>query len=275
MARDREVDIGRLRSAVDTLLRGRSRSRAEGEGAPGRAVLDIPPIIRLEDVHKRYGEGPASVEALRGVDLDIPRGAFTVLLGPSGSGKTTLLNLVGGLEQPTQGRLTVDGNALGELEPSELSNFRREHIGFVFQFFNLVPTLTALENVQLVAELVNAGAAEAEAALAAVGLGDRSDHFPGALSGGEQQRVAVARAVVKSPPLLLCDEPTGSLDLETGRQVLASLRELNRSRQITVLLVTHSQAIGAMADLVVHLGSGPVTEIQANAEPVGAEVVSW
>ena len=233
------------------------------------------PIITLTDVVKRYGEGVAAVDALRGVDLEIPRGAFAVLLGPSGSGKTTLLNLVGGLEKPTSGRLVVDGLDLGDLDGGQLTRFRREHLGFVFQFFNLVPTLTALENVQLVAELVGRGIPEAREALAAVGLTERADHFPGALSGGEQQRVAIARAIVKSPPLLLCDEPTGSLDLATGRQVLDVLRDLNASRQVTVLLVTHNSAIGAMADEVVHVGSGQIARIEANASPAAASEVSW
>jgi putative ABC transport system ATP-binding protein len=234
-----------------------------------------PPVIALDDVHKRYGEGVAAVEALRGVSLEIPSGVFAVLLGPSGSGKTTLLNLVGAIEPPTSGQLTVDGIELRGLDSGAQTTFRREHIGFVFQFFNLIPTLTALENVLLVAELVGAGRPEAEDALAAVGLADRADHFPSALSGGEQQRVAVARAVVKSPPLLLCDEPTGSLDLATGQQVLATLREMNRKRGMTVMLVTHNQAIATMADTVVHMGSGLVTAVEPNTNPRPATEVVW
>ena len=233
------------------------------------------PIIHVEDVHKRYGEGAAAVEALRGVDLDIQRGQLAVLLGPSGSGKTTLLNLIGGIEQPTSGRLVVDGMELGTLNADGLTRYRREHVGFVFQFFNLVPSLTALENVQLVAELVGAGLPEAHAALASVGLAERADHFPGALSGGEQQRVAIARAIVKSPPLLLCDEPTGSLDLATGRQVLEVLRGLNDERDVTVVLVTHNQAIGTLADTVVHLGSGKIAKVEHNATPKPASEVEW
>jgi putative ABC transport system ATP-binding protein len=251
------------------------RRATPAEPEPGPAPTVRPPVITLDDVHKRYGEGVAAVEALRGVDLEIPRGVFAVLLGPSGSGKTTMLNLVGGIEQPTSGRLVVDGMELGGLDAAGLTRFRREHIGFVFQFFNLVPTLTALENVQLVAELVGAGAPESHDALESVGLADRADHFPGALSGGEQQRVAIARAIVKSPPLLLCDEPTGSLDLMTGRQVLGTLRELNTKKDITVLLVTHNQAISTMADLVVHLGSGQIAGVETNPQPKAAEEVVW
>ena len=240
-----------------------------GRGVPGE------PIIRLSDIHKRYGEGAAAVEALRGIDLQVERGAFAVLLGPSGSGKTTLLNLVGGLEQPTTGSVVVDDLTLGDLDAGQLTRYRREHVGFVFQFFNLVPSLTALENVQLVAELVGGGIEAAREALGAVGLAERADHFPGALSGGEQQRVAIARAIVKSPPLLLCDEPTGSLDLATGRQVLEVLRELNRVRGVTVLLVTHNQAIGRLADVVIHVGSGQISEIIPNASPLPPSEVVW
>ena len=236
---------GLMSNLRDHLDRRRPAAAAEPKEPqePQPAPARQPPVVTLEDVHKRYGEGIAAVDALRGVSLEIPRGVFAVLLGPSGSGKTTLLNLVGGIEQPTSGRLVVDGEELGDLSPGELTRFRREHVGFVFQFFNLVPTLTALENVQLVAELVGGGEKESRDALENVGLADRADHFPGALSGGEQQRVAIARAIVKSPPLLLCDEPTGSLDLVTGRQVLATLRDLNNKKDITVLLVTHNQAI--------------------------------
>ncbi len=263
----------RLRSAIGSRVRRRPATLEVPSAPPAR--VEGPPVVTLENVHKLYGAGVAAVEALRGVDLEIPRGSFTVLLGPSGSGKTTLLNLVGGIEQPTSGRLVVDGIELGALNAAELTRFRREHVGFIFQFFNLIPTLTAVENVQLVAELVGAGRAEAEAALGVVGLAERIDHFPGALSGGEQQRVAIARAIVKSPPLLLCDEPTGSLDLATGRQVLAVLRSLNVERDITVVLVTHNHAIATLADMVVQLGSGQIAQVRRNPQPTPAAEVSW
>jgi putative ABC transport system ATP-binding protein len=233
------------------------------------------PLIQLDRVSKRYGSGDVAVDALKDVSLSIGRGELVVVLGPSGSGKTTLLNVIGGIEPVTSGRLVVDGRDLVGLSSDELTTYRRETVGFVFQFFNLVPTLTALENVQLVAELEGDTPQErSEEALAAVGLRDRMDHVPGALSGGQQQRVAIARAVVKQPPLLLADEPTGSLDLAMGRQVLALLREaVERGR--TVLLVTHNAAIAEMADRVVHVGSGQVIADEHNASPMPAEAVSW
>jgi putative ABC transport system ATP-binding protein len=233
------------------------------------------PLIQLDRVSKRYGSGDVAVDALKDVSLSIGRGELVVVLGPSGSGKTTLLNVIGGIEPVTSGRLVVDGRDLVGLSSDELTTYRRETVGFVFQFFNLVPTLTALENVQLVAELEGDTPQErSEEALAAVGLRDRMDHFPGALSGGQQQRVAIARAVVKQPPLLLADEPTGSLDLAMGRQVLALLREaVERGR--TVLLGTHNAAIAEMADRVVHVGSGQVIADEHNASPMPAEAVSW
>jgi putative ABC transport system ATP-binding protein len=244
-----------------------------------RAAVDAsasaPPLIELDHVSKRYGSGEVAVDALKDVNLSIAAGELVVVLGPSGSGKTTLLNVIGGIEPVTAGRLIVDGRDLVGLSPSELTTYRRETVGFVFQFFNLVPTLTALENVELIAEL-GAGDADARSAgaLQAVGLGDRMDHFPGALSGGQQQRVAIARAVVKEPPLLLADEPTGSLDLPMGRQVLALLRAaVERGR--TVLLVTHNAAIAAMADRVVHVGSGRIVGDEQNAAPIPAEGVAW
>jgi putative ABC transport system ATP-binding protein len=234
------------------------------------------PIARLDDVTKTYGSGEVAVNALRGVSLDLDRGSFVVVLGPSGSGKTTLLNLVGGIESPTSGRVLADGVDLASLDADGLTAFRRDHVGFVFQFFNLIPTLTARENVGLIAELTGAGDGDrASDVLAEVGLADRTDHFPGALSGGEQQRVAIARALVKDPPLLLCDEPTGALDLETGRTVLDLLRRVNRDRGCTILLVTHNAVIAEMADRVVEMRSGRLERDRANAEPVGAEALRW
>jgi putative ABC transport system ATP-binding protein len=252
---------------------GPSAAEREAPGTgpvPGRV-----PLVRLEGVSKTYGSGEVAVHALRGIDLDVEPGEFVVLLGPSGSGKTTLLNVVGGIEPATEGRVVVDGKDIGSLGTGELTDYRRTTVGFVFQFFNLVPTLTALENVQLVGELVGAPPERSAEALAAVGLGDVLDRFPGAMSGGQQQRVAIARAIVKTPPLLLCDEPTGSLDLETGRQVLAVLRDLGRDRGLTVLLVTHNQAIAAIADRVIHLGSGRIEADQANASPLDVSEVRW
>jgi len=215
------------------------------------------------------------VQALKGVDLEVGQGEFVVVLGPSGSGKTTLLNLIGGIEESTAGSLEVDGIDLASMGEDERTDFRRSHVGFVFQFFNLIPTLTALENVQLMAELVGRNHDDSLAALDAVGLADRADHFPGMLSGGEQQRVAIARALVKQPPILLVDEPTGSLDLDTGRQVLTQLRAVSDRDHRTVLLVTHNAAIGSMGDRVIRLHSGEIASIDVNAAPLTAEEVEW
>lgn len=230
--------------------------------------------VTLSDVTKTYDRGAVPVHALRGVDLDLPAGAFVVVLGPSGSGKTTLLNVVGGIDSPSRGEVRVDGEDIARYGERRLTEYRRRTVGFVFQFFNLVPTLTALENVALIAELTG-GAGNARRMLEQVGLAERIDHFPAALSGGEQQRVAVARALSKRPRLLLCDEPTGALDLETGRSVLGLLRRLNRQEGLTTLLVTHNNAIAAMADRVVRMRSGEVVTSEAVSDPVEADEVSW
>jgi len=230
--------------------------------------------VRLEEVWKTYPMGATEVVALRGVNLELPSGLFTVLLGPSGSGKTTMLNLIGGLDRPTRGRVWVDSRELSAMDPDQLTEYRREAAGFVFQFFNLIPTLTARENVELVADLVGRGACTDET-LAAVGLADRADHFPSELSGGEQQRVAIARALVKAPQLLLADELTGDLDYETAIQVLASLRDINRRQEQTVIVVTHNSAIAQMADLVVRLRSGEISDLQQNPSPLPPEGLRW
>ena len=234
------------------------------------------PAVALRSCGKRYGTGAAAVEALRSVDLDVWPGQFVVILGPSGSGKTTLLNLIGGIEQVTSGSVKVAGIDIADLDDAGRTEYRRDRVGFVFQFFNLVPTLTALENVQLLAEVTGPDAeARSRAALARVGLADVADRFPGAMSGGQQQRVAIARALVKEPPLLLCDEPTGSLDLDTGRQVLAVLRDLAREGHHTVLVVTHNSAIAAMADRVVRLHSGTIASDEHVEKPAEAEALEW
>jgi putative ABC transport system ATP-binding protein len=233
-----------------------------------------PPLVLLDGVEKTYGEGTVAVTALAGVSLDLPAGEVVVFLGPSGSGKTTLLNLVGGLDRPTRGRVVVGGNDLAGKSDAELTEYRRQTVGFIFQFFNLIPTLTARENVELAGELV--GRAErAEWALAQVELADRADHFPSELSGGEQQRVAIARALVKGPRLILADEPTGSLDSETSLRVLRSLRDITRMQGQSVLLVTHNSVIAQMADRVVRLRSGEVSEVRRNQTPAEPETLSW
>lgn len=226
-------------------------------------------------LEKVYGEGGLAVRALADVDLEIERGEFVVLLGPSGSGKTTLLNMVGGIDAATGGSVVVNGIDLAALDGAGRTAFRRDQVGFVFQFFNLIPTLTALENVRLIAEIAGRDGGDSLAALEAVGLGHRVDNFPAGLSGGEQQRVAVARAVAKAPPLLLGDEPTGALDLETGRAVLELLRSLNRERGITMLLVTHSSVIAEMADRVLHLRDGRIVADERNEHPKDAAELRW
>jgi len=242
---------------------------------PTRTALAV-----LSDVTKTYGAGEAAVQALRGVDLRLEDGELVVVLGPSGSGKTTLLNVVGGIEPATSGSVVLAGRDLSGLSAGALTDVRRETVGFVFQLFTLVPTLTARENVAVVAELTG-GATRARVdeavddALAGVGLTDRADVFPGHMSGGQQQRVAVARALVTSPRLLLADEPTGSLDLDTGREVLALLQQAARQDGRTVVVVTHNQAIAAMADRVVRMRSGGVVEDQRVEHPRDASEVSW
>jgi putative ABC transport system ATP-binding protein len=231
--------------------------------------------IRLEGVSKLYGRGEVAVHALKDVNLSIQHGQLVVFLGPSGSGKTTLLNIVGGIDIATDGRVTVDGEQITALNAGQLTDYRRRKVGFVFQFYNLVPTLTALENVELVAELTGARGVDARELLAAVGLSDRVDHFPSAMSGGEQQRVAIARAIAKHPSLLLCDEPTGSLDLVTGRRVLSVLRDLQQRMGITVLIVTHNSTIAGMADRVVHLRSGEIVDDRRNEHPIPPEELEW
>ncbi len=231
--------------------------------------------LQLEKVEKTYGSGEVAVQALKGIDLSVPAGQFVVILGPSGSGKTTLMNIVGGIEAPSAGSVEVAGRSLAGLNDRELTAYRRDQVGFVFQFFNLVSSLTAFENVALVGELVGRDAEDSVAALRAVGLEERATHFPSAMSGGEQQRVAIARALVKKPALLLCDEPTGSLDLATGRQVLSALRRTSREANRTVLLVTHNSAIARMADRVLHLGSGKLVDDVAQPRPQAPEEVTW
>jgi putative ABC transport system ATP-binding protein len=230
--------------------------------------------VELEAVSRRFQLGDLEVAALTDVDLEVAAGEFVVVLGPSGSGKTTLLNLIGGLDLPTAGRLVVDGDEITDYGATRLTEFRRTHIGFVFQFFNLIPSLTAAENVAFAAELVDNEAGIAQA-LERVGLADRGDHFPAQLSGGEQQRVALARALAKDPPLLLCDEPTGELDFETGKMILGLMQQLNRQEGKTFMVVTHNAAIGAMADRVIYLRSGRIDRMVINDSPLDAEEVSW
>jgi len=230
--------------------------------------------VSVRDLHKNYQMGEVTVRALRGASFDVAAGSLVVLLGPSGSGKTTLLNLIGGLDLPTAGEVFVDGQQVSTLVEPALTEYRRAKVGFIFQFFNLVPTLTARENVELVGELAG-NEAEAADLLRRVGLGERLDYYPAELSGGEQQRVAIARALIKRPYLLLGDEPTGNLDYETGLLVLQLIREVSDEDDLTVLMVTHNAAIGQMADVVISLRSGQVEAIEENASPLPPTELRW
>jgi len=231
-------------------------------------------LLQLEDVSRSYQMGQVEVKALTGVSLNIVRGEFMVILGPSGSGKTTLLNLIGGIDSPSSGKITVDGIEITALDEKGLTGYRRNHIGFVFQFFNLIPTLTAKENVEFAAELVEKPRDVMEV-LELVGLKERADHYPSELSGGEQQRVAIARAMVKDPPILLCDEPTGELDFETGKHILSAMRRINEVDHKTVLLVTHNTAIGEIAYRVIRLRSGEIVEVRQNPSPADPQELRW
>ena len=235
-------------------------------------------LIEMQSVRKTYPMGDLTVHALRGLDLTVARGEFIVLLGPSGSGKTTTLNILGGLDRPSDGRVVVDGEEIVRFSERRLTVYRRAKVGFIFQFFNLIPTLNALENVEFALALTQSGRSlknRAQELLAAVSLQDRADHFPSQLSGGEQQRVAIARALANHPPLLLCDEPTGNLDVDTGRQVLQALRDVNQNENATVVLVTHNTSIAPMADRVVRLHNGMVYREEVNPEPQPVADLAW
>lgn len=231
-------------------------------------------VLELRGVGKSYEMGAVEVHALREVDLQLRRGELVVILGPSGCGKSTLLNMIGGLDRPTTGTVIVDGEDISSYDESRLSVYRRRKIGFVFQFFNLIPTLTAKENVLLTAELVDRSRPVLEV-LAEVGLKERADHFPNELSGGEQQRVALARALIKNPPILLCDEPTGELDFETGKRTLSLIHRLSHEEEMTVLIVTHNAAIAQMADTVIRMQSGRILEVLKNEHHIDPEDLQW
>ncbi len=230
--------------------------------------------IRIQKASRVFQMGDVEVSALLDADLEVSKGEFVVILGPSGSGKSTLLNLIGGLDRPTSGRLWFRDQELTSLDDEALTRYRRDTIGFVFQFYNLVPTLTALENVQVATELVSDPIDPAEA-LAIVGLADRASHFPAQLSGGEQQRVSIARALAKRPDLLLADEPTGALDLEMAKAVLETLQRLNREKGLTIILITHNPALAMIANRRVRLASGRIAEVTRNESPSPASEISW
>lgn len=231
-------------------------------------------LLRLEGVAKSFQMGEVTVEVLKNISIEVRHGEFLAIVGPSGSGKTTLLNLIGGLDLPTSGEVWFEDELLSEMGPRQLTAYRRDRIGFVFQLYNLVPNLTARENVAMATEL-SEDPMDVDRALDLVGLSHRRDHFPSQLSGGEQQRVSIARAVAKNPTLLLCDEPTGALDFETGRQVLALLKDLNARLKTTIVVITHNAALAEVANRMIHLRSGEVSEEQINENPVDPLEVVW
>ena len=231
-------------------------------------------VFVARGLRKTYQTGDVVVEALRDLDLDLYRGELLVLLGASGSGKSTLLNILGGLDSATSGTVQFEDHDLTQQSEKELTRYRREHVGFVFQFYNLIPSLTARENVELVTDIAR-NPMTPEEALAMVGLADRLDHFPSQLSGGEQQRVAIARAVAKRPDVLLCDEPTGALDVETGRLVLRTIEQVNRETGSATALITHNVAIAGMADRVLRMTSGRITEEHRNERRIAPEELAW
>jgi putative ABC transport system ATP-binding protein len=241
---------------------------------PPAAAAAAEPLFRVTGLGKTYRTGEVEVRALHDVDLEVAAGEFIVLLGASGSGKSTLLNILGGLDVPSTGRVMFGEQDLTTSSEAELTAYRRRHVGFVFQFYNLIPSLTVRENIALVTDIVEQPMPVDEA-IDRVGLTPRRDHFPAQLSGGEQQRVAIARAIVKRPEVLLCDEPTGALDYETGKLVLEVIARINREIGTTAVVITHNAAIARMADRVVYLGDGRIQRIETNTTKVGPSELSW
>jgi putative ABC transport system ATP-binding protein len=244
------------------------RQKTKSKNMNGHAAFEV------RDLAKVYHMGETSVHALRGVTLDVKAGSFTVLLGPSGSGKSTFLNILGGLDHPSSGEVVFEGQNLTHADKDELTNYRRHNVGFIFQFYNLIPSLTALENVELVTDIAD-DPMDAMEALDRVGLANRADHFPSQLSGGEQQRVAIARAIVKRPKVLLCDEPTGALDRETGVLVLEALDKINRELGTTTLIVTHNAATAALGDTVIKFADGDISELIQNETRIDPKELVW
>ena len=231
-------------------------------------------FVTLEKVYKRYIMGDITIEAARGMSFEIEKGELAIIVGPSGSGKTTILNILGGMDTCDEGRIVVDGKEIQNYNRKQLMQYRRQDIGFVFQFYNLIPNLTASENVELAAQ-ISKDFIPAGKILQEVGLGERLDNFPAQLSGGEQQRVAIARALAKQPKLLLCDEPTGALDYNTGKMILKLLQDTCHEQGMTVIIVTHNTAITPMADRVIHMRNGEVTGVVRNHQPLPVEEIEW
>ncbi|MGY6587701.1 MAG: ABC transporter ATP-binding protein [Wenzhouxiangella sp.] len=241
---------------------------------PHDLTASTTPVFRAEGLTRTYRMGEVTIHALRGVDLSLMAGEMLVMLGASGSGKSTLLNILGGLDRPTSGHLYYHQRDLAAASDRELTAFRRDHVGFVFQFYNMIPSLTALENVAIVTDIAD-NPMPPDEALALVGLADRRDHFPSQLSGGEQQRVAIARAIAKQPAVLMCDEPTGALDSATGVRVLEVIDRINRELKTTTLIITHNQALGQMADRLIRLKDGQVDEDHANPDRRAPAEIEW
>lgn len=231
-------------------------------------------FVKLVDVTKTYKMGEVEIHAVDGISFNVEKGEFVVIVGPSGAGKTTVLNILGGMDRATSGQIWIDGTDIGKYTNRQLTGYRREDIGFVFQFYNLVPNLTALENVELALQICK-NPLDAKQVLEEVGLGDRLGNFPAQLSGGEQQRVSIARALAKNPKLLLCDEPTGALDYNTGKAILKLLQDMCRERGMTVIVITHNSAIAPMADRVIKIKNGKVSDMTLNPSPVSVETIEW
>ena len=231
-------------------------------------------FVQLENITKVYRMGEVEIRAVDGIDFAIKKGEFVVIVGPSGAGKTTVLNILGGMDTATTGRITVDGEDITGYNERQLTGYRRNDIGFVFQFYNLVPNLTAKENVELALQICREPL-DAQTVLEDVGLGDRLDNFPAQLSGGEQQRVSIARALAKNPKLLLCDEPTGALDYNTGKAILKLLQEMCRQKGMTVIVITHNSALAPMADRLIKIKNGKVSAVETNTHPLSIDLIEW
>lgn len=231
-------------------------------------------FVKLQNITKIYKMGEVEIRAADGISFFVKKGEFVVIVGPSGAGKTTVLNILGGMDTATEGTLLVDGQNITKYNARQLTEYRREDIGFVFQFYNLVPNLTALENVELALQICR-DPLDARGVLEEVGLGDRLNNFPAQLSGGEQQRVSIARALAKNPKLLLCDEPTGALDYNTGKSILKLLQNMCRERGMTVIVITHNQAIAPMADRLIHIKNGQVSQMETNEHPMSIDEIEW
>ncbi|MFQ9587820.1 MAG: ABC transporter ATP-binding protein [Mediterraneibacter gnavus] len=231
-------------------------------------------FVKLENITKIYHMGEVEIRAVDGIDFSIQKGEFVVIVGPSGAGKTTVLNILGGMDTASGGRITVDGQDITKYSERQLTGYRRDDIGFVFQFYNLIPNLTALENVEMALQICR-NPLDARAVLKEVGLEERMDNFPAQLSGGEQQRVSIARALAKNPKLLLCDEPTGALDYNTGKAILKLLQEMWREKGMTVIVITHNSALAPMADRLIKIKNGKVSSMKVNENPISIDEIEW